>query len=166
MKIIKLFIVSLSTILLCNSYLKAEESYFKTVTIDAVKNCTSTSGKKGAKNFEARVKKLELTPGEYHFECISGGISKWPDKATAHSQNREPWLCFAKISVDGEVNTIGRDWGYTDKETAIEANKENIVELNITKQTLVYLWIEDTWDGVDYCNDNRGTLTIGIRKIK
>lgn len=166
MKKIVMLLLSLLTIPLCNVYAAAEEPYFQIVTIDAVNNCASTSGRKGAKNFEDRAIKLNLPAGEYSFECIDGGISKWADDETAYSQRREPWLCFAKLSADGYVAIIGRDWGYPDKKTAIEKNKERQAELNITKQTLVYLWIEDTWQGVDYCDDNRGTLTIGIKKNK
>ena len=154
------------SVFFCTSYALAEDAYYKVVSLDAVKNCTSTSGRKGAKNFESHAVKLKLPAGDYTFECAAGAYSKWPDRATAKSQNREPWLCFAQISAENIIAIIGRDWGYPDPLTAIEENKERYAELHLPKQTTVYLWIEDSWQGVDYCDDNRGSFTIGIRKLK
>ena len=144
----------------------AEEVYYKTIKLDGVENCAAASGKKGAKKLESRAVKVELPPGQYSFECISGAISKWPDEATAHSQNREPWLCFAQVSAKGVVATIGRDWGYKTPEIAIDKNRDNNAEINLDETTTVYVWIEDAWKGVDYCDDNRGILNIGIKKLK
>lgn len=148
------------------SYALAGGTYYKVVSLDAVKNCASTSGRKGAKNFEARAIKLTLPAGGYTFECADGAYSKWPDRATAKSQNREPWLCFAQVSADNTIAIIGRDWGYPDPETAIEENRERYAEIHLSKQTTVYIWIEDSWQGVDYCDDNRGFFTVGIRKLR
>lgn len=161
-----LFLGVLLSIFLCNSHVSAGKMYYKTINLDAIENCTSTTGETGDADFEYRAVKIVLPAGKYVFEFVSGAISKWPDAATAHSQNREPWLCFAQIAADGVTTIVGRDWGYVDKKTALEKNKKRRGKLNLSKSTTVYVWIEDTWQGVDYCDDNRGTLEIGIIKIQ
>jgi len=150
----------------CGNAIGAEETYYKTIKLDGVENCVAASGKNGTKKLESRAVKVELPPGQYSFECISGGISKWPDEATAHSQKREPWLCFGQVSAKGVIAIIGRDWGYKTPEIAIEKNRDNQAEINLDEKTTVYVWIEDAWKGVDYCDDNRGVLNIGIKKQK
>lgn len=171
MKLAQITIFALISIFFYIPNVSAEGPYIKEVILDGVKNCTSTTGNKPSKKFESRAVKVELQEGEYIFEFISGAISKWPDTATAHSQKREPWLCFAQVAAMtktgiGKATIMGRDWGYPDKEKALEENKERTAELTLNEPTTVYLWIEDTWQGVDYCDDNRGSLKIGIKKIK
>ena len=129
------------------------------VEIDGRKNCCIES------NHNKCSKDIMLKAGNYILLPEKGAISRWRDDKTANKQEERPWEFYVNIEIGGNMYSLGSLVRYGKAEEAFNMQKNKKVELQIKDNTKVSFWIEDEWEGKDYCEDNRGFEVIKVEKI-
>lgn len=133
----------------------------QTVAVDAKYNCCDRD------SYKYCAVKIDLSPGRYIFKPAGGALSRWGDDNTAYTQNQRPWEWQVYIN-DG---TRERPWSLGEWITcetqaeAFERQKNKRVNITLNQSSTIYLWVQDVYNGKDYCSDNRGKLIVEIIKI-
>jgi hypothetical protein len=157
------FITTLIVCLIPWSNINADQKYFKTITISGSKNCAIF----GTKKWDEKSIKEELPAGKYIIKPIAGAMSPWAkDSIAMQCCGEKPWMWYLLIEVDGKKYVMGRLVKFDTKEEAFKENQNEEISIELNQKTIIKVGTEDISDGKDYCNDNRGTETIGIIKVE
>ena len=136
----------------------AEEPFL--IEVDGKRNCCMHN------DFKKCSVELQLKPGKYVATPVKGAISRWRDNGTAKRQGERPWEWYVNIEVAGDFHGLGSQVRYDKEEDALVSQREEKVIFEIKKMTFVRLWVEDEWEGRNYCSDNRGKLLMRIDKVE
>ena len=130
------------------------------VEVDGKKNCC------GGYDHSYCSIEINLSQGKYIFSPVAGAISRWRDNRTAYGQGEQPWEWFLNIDVNGDYYGLGSQIRYPTKEQAFQEQQHERLVIEIKEATSVKIWVEDFWQGKNYCKDNRGKMIVKIEKLK
>ena len=135
----------------------SEENYI--VRVDGRANCCND------RNHSCSVQ-VVLDPGRYVFWPSGGAISRWGDDKTAAGQGEKgAWEWFVYIEVGDNLYSLGNQLRRISPQDALSKVQTKEKMITITEQTQIKLWVEDSWEGNDYCEDNRGEMEVGITQF-
>ncbi|KAF0216917.1 MAG: hypothetical protein FD174_3472 [Geobacteraceae bacterium] len=129
------------------------------IEIDGRKNCCLES------NHNKCSKDITLSAGKYIITPHKGAISRWGNDKTANKQGEHPWEFFVNVEAGNEIYGLGSLVRYGKADEAFEKQKTQKIDLDLNVNSVVRFWVEDEWEGRDYCRDNRGIEEVKIEKV-
>lgn len=158
-----LMAICLATVLLA-SYAHSDEMP-GTIIVNGKTNCCASLDCSVDECF-SNASKIVLTKGNYKLFPTGGAISNWASDWKAFKKRNDPWYWFVLISAGGTPYSLGSEDFYKSPEAAFGAQRHKNLFIEIKSTTTIHFWVEDMYKNKNYCDDNRGELTIGIKKLK